>query len=513
MNKQLIQTKKNLAQSDIFAFFIIIISVFLCVTFCSQSSPLYVTNLWDDANCFFTVGKSISNGLVLYRDIFEQKGPFLYFLMSAAYHISSTGFFGLYIIELITGILFMIISYKTLRLLTESNITYLLPIICAVIYTSHSFCQGGSVEELCLPCLAISNYYAIRAILKKQPLKLKEWFVIGVVSGFILWAKYSLLGFFIGYGLFFLVIYIKNGWNKDLIKSILALLGGVAVISIPVFVYFIANNSLSDLFEVYFYNNLIVYPQSAQDNFDNIFVRIAVSLGWGLGIFMAFGIICFFLVALCFMFTFKLNKQLFKYCITTFLISFIVTYVGGMRFIYYSFSFCVYVPIGALYIDSLIKKIKLINQSSLAGAKHINKIVPIATLVVAMTYTYFFTPNIFARNYDKEDYVQYQFDKTISKKENPTLLNFSFMDGGFYTYSNITPNCKYFTLLNANPKGIIKIQEGYLKEGLVDFVVTKQEQLPEYLQGKYELVDSKTFLYNKIFNLEETFTYYLYEKK
>lgn len=60
------------------------------LAFCSRSSPLYPFNYWVDSNCFFTVGKSMMKGLVTYRDIYEQKGPLLYFLHGLAYLFQET---------------------------------------------------------------------------------------------------------------------------------------------------------------------------------------------------------------------------------------------------------------------------------------------------------------------------------------------------------------------------------------------------------------------------------------
>ena len=42
---------------------------------CSKNSPLYPMNDWVDVNCFFTVGRGITHGLVSYRDLYDQKGP------------------------------------------------------------------------------------------------------------------------------------------------------------------------------------------------------------------------------------------------------------------------------------------------------------------------------------------------------------------------------------------------------------------------------------------------------
>jgi len=129
---------------------VIALTAVFCVTICSKSSPIYPLNNWDDANCFFTVGKSIVNDLVMYRDIFEQKGPLLYFLYSISYWISPSTFLGVYFLELITGFFFLLISYKTLCFFTKPNAIFFIPIVGLVIYSSSSFYFGGSAEEICL---------------------------------------------------------------------------------------------------------------------------------------------------------------------------------------------------------------------------------------------------------------------------------------------------------------------------------------------------------------------------
>ena len=58
-----------------------VISAIVTITVVSTCSPLYPFNPWDDANCFFTLGRGIIHGLVPYRDLYEQKGPLLTLFM------------------------------------------------------------------------------------------------------------------------------------------------------------------------------------------------------------------------------------------------------------------------------------------------------------------------------------------------------------------------------------------------------------------------------------------------
>ena len=71
----------------------------LVLVWCSKSSPLYAFNDWMDANIFFTMGKSMFRGRVLYRDVFDHKGPVLYLLYGLAACVDDTGFGGVLLLE------------------------------------------------------------------------------------------------------------------------------------------------------------------------------------------------------------------------------------------------------------------------------------------------------------------------------------------------------------------------------------------------------------------------------
>lgn len=57
-----------------------LLTAFVVITLFSRSSFLYPMNDWEDANCYFTVGKSILFGKVPYHDLIDHKGPMLFFI-------------------------------------------------------------------------------------------------------------------------------------------------------------------------------------------------------------------------------------------------------------------------------------------------------------------------------------------------------------------------------------------------------------------------------------------------
>lgn len=112
------------------------------------------------------------------------------------------------------------------------------------------------------------------------------------------------------------------------------------------------------------------------------------------------------------------------------------------------------------------------------------------------------TPNKWMRGIKRENLPQYQFKDIICEKENPKLLNYGFLDGGFYTVCNIIPDFKFFCDLNIPLDEIQESQRYYVENRLVDFVVVRDSVLED---GQYECVAECPFQKDG-WNV----TYYLY---
>ena len=140
-------TKSKLTTPEII---ILIAAATVTLTVVSTCSPLYPFNPWNDINCFFTVGRGITHGMVPYRDLYEQKGPLLYFIYALAALISEKSFTGAWIIECIMASVFAIFSWKTVKLFTEppKYAVMLMPVLIGITYTLRMFNYGGNAEEI-----------------------------------------------------------------------------------------------------------------------------------------------------------------------------------------------------------------------------------------------------------------------------------------------------------------------------------------------------------------------------
>jgi hypothetical protein len=90
---------------------------------------------------------------------------------------------------------------------------------------------------------------------------------------------------------------------------------------------------------------------------------------------------------------------------------------------------------------------------------------------------------------EKQQLMQYRFAGTIRRYEGATLLNYGFLDWGFYTAAGVAPHLKYYHLANMPLDELHSEQDRYVREGLSDFVVTRAP-LREDLAGQYTLADT-----------------------
>ena len=173
------------------------------------------------------------------------------------------------------------------------------------------------------------------------------------------------------------------------------------------------------------------------------------------------------------------------------LLSILGVYIGANH-VYYFLILMAFIVLAIIFIAKMLEK--LVNRKILNAIKYITPIY----IVLIIMLTCKLSSNFDFHNKQKDELVQYQFAKIINEKPNATLLNYGFLDGGFYTISNIVPNVKYFHKPNIEYERypeIVDEQNRYIKEKIIDFVVIKVEKeedsynVPE-LYKNYELVKS-----------------------
>ena len=488
---------------------LLLVSMVLSAIFlgiCSKSSPLYPMNDWVDVHCFFTMGRGILEGIVPYRDLYEQKGPVLYFLFALAALISDRSFWGVFLLEVVTYGLFLYFSGRIMALyLTEKPVVYfLIAILGAVIPVSKAFAHGGGAEQICLFMLAYSLWSVLSALHEKRPLSFWEAFLNGLFAAAVLYIKFTILGFYIGLALFVLIWYpCEKHRGKTLLATIGQFLLGVGAVSAVVFGYFAIHGAVDDFMTVYFYNNLFLYPVETQgskleliENCLKSTLQYNGSYSWliTVGLFL-------FLLQL------RSHWKDLAMALLTFIGLTAGTYWGGRGYTYYGLILAGYAVFGLIALVKACQIAKITTTTPLPASVTFAALALTAALLC--NYCLDKSSNTYLMSHEKEDLPAYRFAQTINQVEDAKILNYGFLDGGFYYAAEVDPSCKFFCTLNINAPDMWSSQRQAINNGDVDFVITRHYPLSRYNvdTAGYTLVDETTFYFESV-----DFTYYLYQK-
>ncbi|MBQ4512882.1 MAG: hypothetical protein II969_07810 [Anaerolineaceae bacterium] len=471
------------------------------MTLASKCSPFYAFNDWVDPHTMFTVGKSILHGMLPYRDVYEQKGPLLLLWHSLGALISFDTLHGMWVLEIVSCFFFLLFAYKIMRMRLGTGALPLVPVLALIVYTAVSFDQGDSAEEYCLPLLTYALWIGYHRIKKGFLPKPKEWILIGVTSGCVLWMKYSMLGFYLGWTIAMYLFARVKKQRIELFKGIGLVAAGAAITTLPVLLWFAFAGGLKDLFEVYFYQNIFMYPKTADIYgrfaiFSNLFsgflnmlvFSTLISITSIIGIFWCKG---------------NENKNIFRLVHWSFVVMYLIIYFSGRFYSYYPLIFGVFALFGLMAVVDIIER-RL--RSGLLQYFESNMMTAVS-LCACVFGIFFFAGNMRSLAFEKEDYPQYQAKALIeaSSIENPTLLNYNFLDMGVNTVAGLLPNQRFFCGFNLPLKDIDIEQNACIQNGCTDYVLTFMRTIES---PHYELVGKFPATYN-LAGIRPTYNLYI----
>lgn len=457
----------------------LITAAIVTITISSTCSPLYPFNPWDDTNCFFTLGRGIIHGLVPYRDLYEQKGPLLYFIYACAALISEKSFIGAWIIECVMASLYAVFSWKIAKLFAPSAklSIILIPVLIGLVYSSRLFNFGGNAEELCFPLLTVALYFGLRAIVNGDGLPSNtEALVSGIMTASLFWIKYTFIGFMAGFCIYILIISIKNKCFSRLWSLVWRFIAGFLIISIPILIYFLATNSLNDLWEAYFYNNIFFYHGGKIKNgimsipvIKNIYIPVMSTYVLSTH-YPKFGIMLLVSAISPFFIDKKhIKKSLLLFYITfTFTAGLVFTRNTNMYYYLYLLAYCfglILIPI--IRLSGFIMKYLKENKRFISYLGS-------AFLIICYAIVLLTNKNSYLIFQSKDFLVQYRYAEIIKGTPNAKVLTYDVMDSGFYTAAGLLPQNKYFCFLNieTNFPPILEEQERLIEEGYFDYIIT-----------------------------------------
>ena len=486
----------------------------LVITLMSASSPLYPYNYWDDANIYFTIGRCIKHGLVLYRDAYDHKGPTVYFAHAAAAMISEKSFTGVWIIELIENFFFCFFAWKIVKLYIEPPFYMIMsvPALLSVLCCLSSFYFGDSAEEMCLPALAAILYLSLSYVKSEAPLPFSHAVAAGLLSAFIFWLKYTMCGLILGLAVFIVFDMLIRKEGKILLRTIGGVAAGLLAGSVPAVLYFAVNNALTDLLTAYFYNNIFYYTALVSNStipFINVpvlgtIIRMIHNLAWDTGR----GIVGFLLIFVASAAISGGNRRLRLLFLLCFSFTAVGIYIGSTVLYYYCHLLMVFVPLALVPILLLLMKA----EKAIRHKTRLSAVIVSSSFVIVFLMSILQSPNFFfMTTVSREDLPQYKFAQIMSRTESPVILTYDTLDIGLYTFTGTLPGNRYFSFTNLaeSVPEVREEQHRLISEGYYDYILATS---PDYNFEGYEVISYEHFQFLGIYKKLVADDFYLYAR-
>ena len=235
---------KNLINDKRAFLFLPFIALVFILIYSPSTSPLYVYEGFDSCT-FKTIGIGILEGKIPYTDLFDHKGPILFWLNALGLLCGRVGLFSL---EVIFFSAMLVCAYRIARLYTNESKAFAASLL-TLIPTIDFITEGNQCEIYMLPFIALSLYMALRYTTGRMPSHpLIYSFFYGIAFAIIFFIRPNDAVSHVGvimFGIFLLMLNQKEYGNA--IANAIAFVGGALVVTIPILLYFYAIGSLGDM--------------------------------------------------------------------------------------------------------------------------------------------------------------------------------------------------------------------------------------------------------------------------
>ena len=249
---------ENIFQNLILWILSFVSSVLFLLFYSTATSPL--TSYYGEDSAFYAmVGAAMKHGMLPYRDFYEMKGPYMFWIEYFGQLISE-GRFGTFCIQTINmtltiGIILCIVNLL-LKKKTVKKIQRFVIYICSVLFSlliiSFTFEGGNLTEEFSYPVMVLCLYLCLRyfddqdrSTVSDHPLKIG--FIYGMAFGFFAFVR-IINAAFLGAVLLTIVIYLisKKNW-KNILQNAVVFIAGVIVAMLPACIWALTQGILKDM--------------------------------------------------------------------------------------------------------------------------------------------------------------------------------------------------------------------------------------------------------------------------
>ena len=157
--KEFYQALDRISSNKYFVLLFLPIAIIFLLLYSYTTSPLFIHEGMDSA-VFKTMGLAILQGKIPYVDIFDHKGPILYFI-NALGQFLIPGRLGIFCLQVIGLSIVLIFLFKTANLFIGKFASFISVLITLFVYGG-VIQEGNQCEEWMMIFFSISLYYVLK---------------------------------------------------------------------------------------------------------------------------------------------------------------------------------------------------------------------------------------------------------------------------------------------------------------------------------------------------------------
>lgn len=252
MKKENLKTQRTILTFQEVVILLLFSIVFLSI-FSGYSSFLFPKYSDYDSSIFMMIGRGLNSGKRLYTDIFDHKGPVLFWIEALGMMFGRGGIFALQCIFLWFD--FISIWYISGKIGDERNRKQrFLYVVVFSIILAYPFANGNLSEEYCLPFIFLSLCFALSDYQYGKPKRIHSFFY-GLFIGIIAFIRINNAIPIVGIILLWVIILIKQKKVKEVLCNIGIGILGICSVAIPICLWFALQEALYDmLFATFIFN-------------------------------------------------------------------------------------------------------------------------------------------------------------------------------------------------------------------------------------------------------------------
>lgn len=484
-------------EKSITILFCLLLSFIFIAIFSYTTSPFYFEPSSGDSAVFQIVGKYWSKGSLPYADLWDLKGPIIYFIDCIGYMLTNSAT-GIFIIQWLCLGITLYIMYSMLRKEFKAQPSCFLLLLPVVSFAANTW-GGNCVEEYALPLMALSYMFIYKWLLdvENEKATTHPWiyaFVYGLTFSFCLLTRLTnALGLCAAVAIISIWLMVKGSW-KNLGANILAFLAGVAFLIVPFMAYFASKGALYDMWYGTILYNL---DYAAASNNDATTIKGIMQL------FIHFLDTWMLLIVGLLMIVTSRRKLagLLWTCVAVFSLAW---FVRGYAFAHYGVVSLPLVAVTLVETKELVVYISKSRKRMIFKSKLFACIFPYFIITLASCWHTFsaFRTN-YVQNHDLAE--TRSFMKGVPSSFKESFIGYN-AEIDYYLYDNIKPACRFFALQDFEASQSPSLQK-YIME---DFKKNKPKWILVDGHARYILPILKDY---HIFKQDISKGLYLYTRK